>query len=186
MPHVSRPFDQSAGSLTTPPRGCWRRASGSHRPTDQRPDGKHSVPGGIRCMGKTMLLREILARQRHVVRRDEECVQPHPVVLVLMPEEPTEEAFYVQVLKAVAAPLILSPRRHMLSVRETTFRILRELGTRMLSDRRDQFGPGRQPTAAAAVSSNCCASCRTSLAGRHRLRRRARSTVRTSFGSPAT
>ncbi len=49
-----------------------------------------------------------------------------------MPEKPTEEAFYLQVLKAVGAPLMLSPRRHMLSVRETTFRILRELGTRML------------------------------------------------------
>jgi hypothetical protein len=36
------------------------------------------------------------------------------------------------VLKAVGAPLILSQRRHMLSVRETTFRILRELGTRLL------------------------------------------------------
>lgn len=82
-------------------------------------------------MGKTMLLRKFL-RDNATSFDATRGVQPHPVVLVLMAEEPTEEAFYVQVLKAVGAPLILSPRRHMLSVRETTFRILRELGTRML------------------------------------------------------
>ena len=42
------------------------------------------------------------------------------------------------------------------------FRMLRELGTRDAHDRRDQFDPGRQPTAAAAVSPIACASCRTS------------------------
>jgi hypothetical protein len=82
-------------------------------------------------MGKTMLLRKFL-RDNTTSFDATRGVQSHPVVLVLMPEEPTEEAFYLQVLKAVGAPLILSPRRHMLSVRETTFRILRELGTRML------------------------------------------------------
>ena len=49
-----------------------------------------------------------------------------------MPEDPSEEAFYVQVLKAVGAPVVLSTRPRRLSVRENTFRLLRELGTRML------------------------------------------------------
>jgi Bacterial TniB protein len=53
-------------------------------------------------------------------------------VLILMAEDPSEEAFFVQVLKAVGAPLDLSRRRHRLGLRETSFRILRELGTRML------------------------------------------------------
>jgi hypothetical protein len=82
-------------------------------------------------MGKTMLLRKF-QRANAAPFDATRGVQPHPVVLVLMPEEPSEEAFYIQVLKAVGAPLILSQRRHMLSVRETTFRILRELGTRLL------------------------------------------------------
>ena len=59
-------------------------------------------------------------------------MQPHPVVLILMAEDPSEEAFFVQVLKAVGAPLDLSRRRHRLGLRETSFRILREVGTRML------------------------------------------------------
>ena len=54
-------------------------------------------------------------------------MQPHPVVLTLMPEDPSDGASFVQILKAVGAPLALSRRRHRLSVRETTFRILREL-----------------------------------------------------------
>ncbi len=59
-------------------------------------------------------------------------MQPHPVVMALMAEDPSEEAFYVQVLKAVGAPLNLPGRRNRLATRETAFRILREVGTRML------------------------------------------------------
>lgn len=82
-------------------------------------------------MGKTMLLRKF--QRDHAQALDAASgVQPHPVVLTLMPEDPSEEAFFFQVLKAVGAPLDLSRRRHRLSLRETTFRILRELGTRML------------------------------------------------------
>jgi hypothetical protein len=82
-------------------------------------------------MGKTMLLRKF--QRDHAVLPDMASgVQRHPVVLALMPEEPSEEAFYVQVLKAVGAPVVLSTRRHRLGLRETTFRLLRELGTQML------------------------------------------------------
>jgi hypothetical protein len=49
-----------------------------------------------------------------------------------MAEDPSEEAFFFQVLKAVGAPLDMSRRRHRMNLRETTFRLLRELGTRML------------------------------------------------------
>ena len=82
-------------------------------------------------MGKTMLLRKF--QRDHAVPPDAASgVQRHPVVLTLMPEEPSEEAFYVQILKAVGAPVVLTTRRHRLGTRETTFRLLRELGARML------------------------------------------------------
>ena len=82
-------------------------------------------------MGKTMLLRKF--QRDHAMLFDAvDGVQRLPVVLTLMPEDPTEEAFYVQVLKAIGAPVSLSTRRHRISVRETAFRLLRELGTRML------------------------------------------------------
>ncbi len=82
-------------------------------------------------MGKTMLLRKF--QRDHAAPVDTASgVQRYPVVLTLMPEEPSEEAFYVQVLKAVSAPVVLTTRRHRLGRRETTFRLLREIGTRML------------------------------------------------------
>ncbi len=82
-------------------------------------------------MGKTMLLRKF--QREHAVLADVASgVQHHPVVLILMAEEPSEEAFYVQILKAIDAPVVLTPRRHRLNMRETTFRLLREVGTRML------------------------------------------------------
>lgn len=82
-------------------------------------------------MGKTMLLRKF---QRDHARPVDTAagVQPHPVVLLLMAEDPSEEAFFVQILKAVGAPIDLSRRRHRVGLRETSFRILREVGTRML------------------------------------------------------
>jgi len=82
-------------------------------------------------MGKTMLLRKF---QRDHARAFDTTsgVQPYPVVLTLMPEDPSEEAFFLQILKAIGAPLDLSRRRHILSLRETTFRLLREVGTQML------------------------------------------------------
>ena len=54
----------------------------------------------------------------------ESGVQRYPVVRLLMPEEPSEEAFYVQLLKAVGAPVMFPARRHRISVRETAFRLL--------------------------------------------------------------
>jgi len=82
-------------------------------------------------MGKTMLLRKF--QRDHARPLDAASgVQPHPVVLILMAEDPSEEAFFVQILKAVGAPIDLSRRRHRLGLRETSFRILREIGTRML------------------------------------------------------
>ena len=82
-------------------------------------------------MGKTMLLRKF--QRDHAMPFDAGTgVQRLPVVLILMPEDPTEEAFYVQVLKAIGAPVSLPSRRNRISTRETAFRLLRELGTRML------------------------------------------------------
>jgi Bacterial TniB protein len=82
-------------------------------------------------MGKTMLLRKF--HRDHDVPFDAVAgVQRHPVVLMLMPEEPSEDAFYVQLLKAIGVPVSLSNRRHRIGTRETAFRLLREVGTRML------------------------------------------------------
>jgi hypothetical protein len=82
-------------------------------------------------MGKTMLLRKF--QRDHAKAFDTvEGIRPYPVVFALMPEEPSEEAFLIQILKAIEAPFDLSRRRHRLDIRETTFRIVREVGTRML------------------------------------------------------
>jgi len=82
-------------------------------------------------MGKTMLLRKF--ERDHAMPFDAGTgVQRLPVVLILMPEDPTDEAFYVQVLKAIGAPVSLPSQRNRISARETAFRLLRELGTRML------------------------------------------------------
>ena len=82
-------------------------------------------------MGKTMLLRKF-QRDNAVALDAATGTQPHPIVLALMAEDPSEEAFFLQLLKAVNAPFDPLRRRHRLSLRETTFRLLRELGTRML------------------------------------------------------
>jgi hypothetical protein len=82
-------------------------------------------------MGKTMLLRKF--QRDHAIAFDAATgTQRHPIVLALMAEDPSEEALFLQILKAVGAPFDLLRRRHRLSLRETTFRLLRELGTRML------------------------------------------------------
>jgi hypothetical protein len=82
-------------------------------------------------MGKTMLLQKFRRDNAKSLHRAS-GVLPKPVVVALMPDDPSEEAFFLQVLKAVDAPVHLTVRRSHLSLRETTFRILRELQTRML------------------------------------------------------
>ena len=82
-------------------------------------------------MGKTMLLNKF-ARDKAMPFDREVGVQPRPVMLMRMPEEPSEEAFYVQLMKAIGAPVLIPNRRHRISTRETAFRLLREIGTRML------------------------------------------------------
>lgn len=82
-------------------------------------------------MGKTSLIRKF-ERTNAADVDPVSGVAPRPVVVMLMPEEPNEDAFFVQLLKAIDAPFDLSPRRHRLALRETTFRILRELDTRVL------------------------------------------------------
>jgi hypothetical protein len=82
-------------------------------------------------MGKTSLIRKF-ERTNAADVDPVSGVGPRPVVVMLMPEEPNEDAFFVQLLKAIDAPFDLSSRRHRLALRETTFRILRELDTRVL------------------------------------------------------
>lgn len=82
-------------------------------------------------MGKTMLLQKFRRDKAQSLDRAS-GILPKPVVLALMPDVPSEEAFFLQILKAIDAPVHLTVRRSHLSLRETTFRILRELQTRML------------------------------------------------------
>ena len=82
-------------------------------------------------MGKTMLMQKFRRDNAKSLDR-ENGVLPKPVVIALMPDEPSEEAFFVQILKSIDAPVHLPARRSKLGLRETTFRILRELQTRML------------------------------------------------------
>lgn len=82
-------------------------------------------------MGKTSLIRKF-ERNNTLAFDPASGITPRPVVAMLMPQEPNEDAFFVQLLKAVAAPFDLSSRRHRLALRETTFRVLRELETRVL------------------------------------------------------
>lgn len=82
-------------------------------------------------MGKTSLIRKF--ERIHAASSDAVTgITPRPVLVMLMPQEPGEDAFFVQLLKAVDAPFDLSARRHRLALRETSFRTLRELGTRVL------------------------------------------------------
>jgi hypothetical protein len=82
-------------------------------------------------MGKTSLIRKF-ERGNAAACDPMSGITPRPVVVMLMPQEPNEDAFFVQLLKAVAAPFDLSSRRHRLALRETAFRVLRELETRVL------------------------------------------------------
>jgi len=82
-------------------------------------------------MGKTSLIRKF-ERNNAAACDPTSGITPRPVVVMLMPQEPNEDAFFVQLLKAVDAPFDLSSRRHRLALRETTFRILRELETQVL------------------------------------------------------
>lgn len=80
-------------------------------------------------MGKTMTLKKLVRDNARAFDR-KTGIAPQPAVYVLMPDVPSEEAFFGQVLAALGTPAIayhLAPQR-----RETAFRLLRECGTRAL------------------------------------------------------
>ncbi len=81
-------------------------------------------------MGKTMLIRKF-ERQTMPAFDDAAGVQRRPVVVMLMPHQPTETQFFDQLLQAMNAP---SPSyfSRSASVRDPAVRLLRELGTRLV------------------------------------------------------
>jgi hypothetical protein len=98
---------------------------------DQPPRGRMlnalltAAPG----MGKTMTLKKLVRDNTQSFDR-QTGVAPQPVVYVLMPDVPSEEAFFGQVLASLGTPAIashLAPQR-----RDTVFRLLRECATRAL------------------------------------------------------
>lgn len=82
-------------------------------------------------MGKTTLLRKF--ERNHARPFDRVAgVEPRSVVAMRMPHEPTEGAFVAQLLTALHAPsTALAPRLPWVR-RETAFRLLREVGARVL------------------------------------------------------
>jgi len=81
-------------------------------------------------MGKTMLVRKF-ERQTAVAFDDRTGIQRRPVVVMLMPHQPTEARFFDQLLTALNAP---SGGHFMRSFpsQEPAVRLLRELGTRLV------------------------------------------------------
>ena len=81
-------------------------------------------------MGKTMLIRKF-ERQTTPAFDDATGIQQRPVVVMLMPYQPTEPQFFDQLLLALRAP---SPRSlaRTYPIREPIIRLLGELGTRVV------------------------------------------------------
>lgn len=81
-------------------------------------------------MGKTMLIRKF---ERQLTPRFDESagVQQRPVIVMLMPHQPSETQFFDQLLAAMAAP---SAGHFIRSypLRQPAIRLLRELGTRVV------------------------------------------------------
>lgn len=83
-------------------------------------------------MGKTMLLRKFERAHAHPFdkRSGIEC---RTVLMMRMPHEPTEEAFVGQLLAALRAPACeIGRRRQSWGLRETAFRLLREVRVQVL------------------------------------------------------
>jgi hypothetical protein len=80
-------------------------------------------------MGKTMTLKKLV--RENTRRFDPKTgLEPETVLHVLMPELPTEEAFFGQVFTALGAPM--TTRNTASHRRDTALRLLRECGTRAL------------------------------------------------------
>ena len=80
-------------------------------------------------MGKTMTLKK-LVRENVKAPGRKTGVEAQPVLYVLMPELPTEDAFFGQVFAALGIPPIY--HRETMRRRDAAFRLLRESGTRAL------------------------------------------------------
>lgn len=81
-------------------------------------------------MGKTMLIRKF-ERQTTPSFDEVTGVQQRPVVVMLMPHQPTETQFFDQLLRAMNAPSAGHFTRSY-PLREPAIRLLRELGTRVV------------------------------------------------------
>lgn len=81
-------------------------------------------------MGKTMLIRKF-ERQNAGCFDDATGVQRRPVVVMLMPPQPTEPEFFNRVLEAIEAPSA-GFWSHGGQLRASATRLLREVGTRVL------------------------------------------------------
>ncbi len=81
-------------------------------------------------MGKTMLIRKF-ERQTTPGFDDAAGVQQLPVIVMLMPPQPTETAFFTQLLKAMNAPSVRHFTRGFPS-HEAAIRLLCEVGTRVV------------------------------------------------------
>ncbi len=85
---------------------------------------------GASGMGKTMLIRKF-ERENAVAFDQKNGIQQKPVLVVLMPPQPTETEFFHRVLETVGAPTFQywSNSTHL---RSTAIALLRKIGTRVL------------------------------------------------------
>lgn len=112
-------------------------------------------------MGKTMTLKKLVRDYTKAFDR-RAGIEPQPVLYMLMPEVPTEDAFFGQVFAALGAPAttgFTAPRR-----REAAFRLLRECGRRALVI--DEISARRFAAATADFSSSCYGFYPTNSASR--------------------
>ena len=80
-------------------------------------------------MGKTMLLRKF-EKQLTPALNEETGTQRRPVIMMLMPDQPTEAHFFHQLLRAMSAPSVGIPRTS--DMRTTAMRLLCDLDTKVL------------------------------------------------------
>ena len=115
-------------------------------------------------MGKTMLIRKF-ERQTIAAFDDAGGVQRRPVVVMLMPHQPTEAQFFGQLLGALHAPVAGHFIRGF-PLQDPAVRLLHELGTRVVVIDELNTLCWRAHRVSSVSFCNCCVSCPTSCGWR--------------------
>ena len=120
-------------------------------------------------MGKTMLIRKF-ERQTIAAFDDAGGVQRRPVVVMLMPHQPTEAQFFGQLLGALHAPVAGHFIRGF-PLQDPAVRLLHELGTRVVVIDETQLSAGGHAASAACLSAIAAFPVQRAAAGVRRCGR---------------